>query len=471
MFIDRNNADGSAESGGTLMKLTDLNPARDIGSNCLYVELGPFRIAVDCGLHPKKTGLAALPDFKKIEDGTLDFIIVTHCHLDHVGALPVLFRRHPQAMILMSQGSQAIAARMLRNSCNVMKRQRDELNIKEYPLFTMGEIEEMEPKIMGIPFHRTKRFASADDQELEITFHPAGHIVGAAGVELVYKRRRIFFTGDVQFSDQRTLTGAEFPTQAVDTLVMETTRGANPRTEDFDRELEISRLFASIDRTLRDGGSVLIPAFALGRMQEILCLLHEARRKALIPECPVYASGLGMDLVDYFDGISRKTGTVRFRRQILQELGVKSLKQRFVPGQSPGERAIFVLSSGMMVENTPSYVCASSLIEDSANLIAFVGYCDPETPGGRFQSYTPGEIFPFDALQYQGRIRARVEKYDLSGHADREALLNYALRLDPRAVVLTHGDPDARDWFLDEFAIQGGPRSVIDPVPGESCLV
>jgi len=470
LFIDASQ-NGGHPPDESFMKLTDLNPARDIGSNCLYVELGPFRLVVDCGLHPKKVGREAMPDFDKIEDGSLDFIIITHCHLDHVGSLPVLFRRQPQALVLMSQGSQAIAARMLRNSCNVMKRQRDELHIKEYPLFTMGEVDELEPKIFGIPFHRPKHFSLEGDKEIEITFYPAGHIVGAAGVQLVYKRRKIFFTGDVQFSEQRTLLGADFPTQSIDTLVMETTRGATARSDEFDREREISRLLASVDRTLRDGGSVLIPAFALGRMQEILSLLHEARRKALIPECPVYASGLGMDLMDYFDAISRKTGTVRFRRQILQELGVKSLRQRFTPGKTPGERAIFVLSSGMMVENTPSYACAGSLVEDSASLIAFVGYCDPDTPGGRFQRYTPGEIFPFDALQFQGRIRARVEKYDLSGHADREALLNYALRLDPRAVVLTHGDPEARDWFLDEFAIQGGPRTIIDPVPGEPCLV
>ncbi len=454
-----------------VMKLTDLNPARDIGSNCLYAEVGPFRMVVDCGLHPKKTGRPALPNLGMIEDGSLDFIIITHCHLDHLGSLPVLFRHQPQALVLMSQGSQTIAARMLRNSCNVMKRQREELNIKEDPLYTMGEIDMLEPKIMGLAFNRAKRFTSADNQEIEISFHPAGHVAGAAGVQLVYKRRKIFFTGDVQFSDQHTLPGADFPKEKIDTLVMETTRGNSERAEDFDRARETRRLIESIDATIRAGGSVLIPAFALGRMQEILSLLHEARHKNAIPECPVYASGLGLDLVDYFDTISRKTGILRFRRQVLQELGVRSFRQKFTPGRAPAESAIYVLSSGMLVENTPSYACAASLVEDTANAICFVGYCDPDTPGGRFQRYAQGETFPFDAIDFHGRIKARVERYDLSGHADREALMHYALSVDPRAIVITHGDPSARDWFLDEFAIEGGNRTIIDPIPGEPCLV
>ena len=453
------------------MKLTDLNSARDIGANCLYVEIGPFRMVVDCGLHPKHTGRDALPNFGLIEDGLLDFILITHCHLDHLGALPVLFRHQPQALVLMSQGSQIIAARMLRNSCNVMKRQRDELNIREYPLFTMGEIDELEPKIMGLAFNHPKRFSGPDGQEIEITFYPAGHVAGAAGILLVYKRRRIFFSGDVQFANQYTLDGAAFPTQKLDTLVMETTRGQTERPEDFDRESEAQRLVQQVGATIEGGGSVLIPAFALGRMQEILSILHQGRRNRMIPECPIYASGLGMDLMDYFDTISRKTGALRFRRQILQELGVRSLRQKFVPGRGSGESAIYVLSSGMLVENTPSYACAAALVEDPANAICFVGYCDPDTPGGRFQQYAQGETFPFDAVDFHGRIRAHVEKYDLSGHADREALMQYALSVDPRAVVLTHGDPDSRDWFLDEFAIEGGNRTVIDPEPGKSYLV
>ena len=104
------------------------------------MEFGPWRFVVDTGLHPKFAGYESLPTYSKIPDDSLDFILVTHAHLEHLGSLPVLARRHPDAKIIMSSGTSAIAGRMLRNSVQIMKIQRSELGISEYPLYTRGEI-------------------------------------------------------------------------------------------------------------------------------------------------------------------------------------------------------------------------------------------------------------------------------------------------------------------------------------------
>jgi len=119
------------------MKLTDLNREGGIGANSLYCELGSFKFLVDAGLHPKKVGFGALPDFSRIKDVRLDFVVLSHCHLDHLGALPVVMRDRPDTEVLMSMPSQVLAERMLHNSCNVMKRQREEHSIPEYPLSTL----------------------------------------------------------------------------------------------------------------------------------------------------------------------------------------------------------------------------------------------------------------------------------------------------------------------------------------------
>jgi Cft2 family RNA processing exonuclease len=121
----------------------------------------------------------------------------------------------------------------------------------------------------------------------------------------------------------------------------------------------------------------------------------------------------------------------------------------------------------MMVENTPSYKVASSLIGRARHAVCFVGYCDPETPGGRLLTTAPGAKFSFGALRYTTPLRARVEKFDLSGHADRGELVAYARARQPRAVVLTHGDPPARAWFAETLRKLPSPPQVLDPEPGE----
>jgi len=447
------------------MKLTDLDRERGIGANCMFVELGPFRLLVDSGMHPKRLGLDALPRFNEVEDGTVDFILLTHCHLDHIGSLPVAVRRHPTAQVLCSLPSVSLGPRMLRNSCNVMGKQREELGIAEYPLFTFGEIARLEEKLMPMLFGQPRRF-SVKGEELEITFFAAGHVAGAAGIRLVYKHRAIFFTGDVLFRDQRILKGAAFPAQHFDTIVTETTRGATETLDDPTRAGEIERFITVLRHTLERGGSVIVPVFAFGRMQEILTLLLEARKQRELPASPVFCSGLGLDLVDYFDVITRKTGLLHFRRQVLKELKVRSLKKLIQPGRGLPEAGLYVVSSGMIVENTPSYAAAAAAMRNPHNAICFVGYCDPQTMGGRILATEADEPLTFEALDYVVERRAHVERFDLSGHADREELADYALRGDPRTIVLTHGDPEARDWFMDKFTECAPKVRLHNPEPG-----
>jgi Cft2 family RNA processing exonuclease len=119
----------------------------------------------------------------------------------------------------------------------------------------------------------------------------------------------------------------------------------------------------------------------------------------------------------------------------------------------------------MLVERTPSYTLASGLIGHARNTIGFVGYCDPETPGGELLAAKPGDTFLFKTANVKAKIKARVEKFELSGHADREELLEFAVQATPRSIVLTHGEQSARDWFKQQLALKLPQTTVIDPVP------
>lgn len=447
------------------MRLTDLNREGGIGANSLFIEIDGFNLIVDAGLNPKLAGSMATPDFSVVEDVDIDLIIITHCHLDHIGALPVLMQAHPEARAIMSQSSQMLIERMLHNSCNVMKRQRAEQNIPEYPLFTHEEVDRVSERFETIPFEEACSF-SKTGKKLDVALHQAGHIAGAGGVEISSSNKRYFFTGDVLFDHQTTLSGARFPDSGrFDAVVLETTRGETVRESGQTRELETTRLLSTIRNVLRRGGSVLIPVFALGRMQEILTIINQARKSGDIPQCPVFGAGLGLAVADHLDQISKRTGQAKFSRRTIKELRLKRPPRRITPGKEPSEQGIYIVSSGMLIERTPSYTLAASLLANGRNAICFVGYCDPDTPGGKLLETKPGNTFLFEALDYQTPARAQIERFQMSGHADREELLAFAHSVRPDTIVLTHGDPGAREWFAQALVENEPGLKVIDPAP------
>lgn len=452
------------------MKVTDLSKAQDVGASSMLLEIGPFRILVDSGLDPKKIGMGAIPNFSLIKAHSLDFILLTHCHLDHLGALPLVFRKQKQAKILTSIPSMTLAPRMLRNSYQVMLRQKEEDNIAEYPLYTRMDINDVERALVAMAYGEARTFEKLSDK-LEITFYSSGHIPGAAGCLLEYKHRKIFLTGDVLFEEQCTLDGAQFPEGPIDTLIMETTRGDTPRSSESTRSTEVDRLIEVINHTLDRNGSCLIPVFALGRMQEIMAVLHKAKLAGKLKESPIFCSGLGMDLVDYFENIAKKTGMIHFRKRMVRQLKIRALKREIYPGEDLQEKGIYILSSGMLIEHTPSYLVASALVNHHHNSICFVGYCDPETPGGVLQNTPQEEEFVFRSLNYVCKVRATVEKFDLTGHAERDELLNFAINVKARAIVLTHGEPRARAWFIKKLEESVQTVNVINPEPQVEYLV
>lgn len=449
------------------MQLTDLNGPGGIGANCLLLQLDGLNIVIDAGLHPKLLGREALPRLERLRALHLDLIFLTHCHLDHVGSLPVLARDHPDTPIIMSRDTEHYFKRMLRNSCNVMERQRLEFGVADYPLYSYRDISACGRQALGVLPGQPRHFEAHSGERLTFTLFSSGHVPGAVGLLLEHRHRRIFHSGDVLFSSTDLLDGAAFPSGDMDTVILETTRGATERVQP--REAELERLLRCIQETTSHGGSVLIPVFALGRMQELIAALHQARQAGRLKALPIHVSGLGIDLLNQFDQIGRKSPHLRVRKRMFRELGARKLTDSHRPGADGP--AIYLLSSGMMVENTPSYNAAATLLGSHQHTIAFVGYCDPDTPGGKVLKLRQGEKFFFRAKGKTVPVMARIEKFDLSSHADREELLAYALDRHPRCLVLTHGDPDARAWFRGQVETVDPRCRVIDPPPLKAVTV
>jgi Cft2 family RNA processing exonuclease len=204
-----------------------------IGANSYLLETPDARVVLDAGMHPKHEGTEAIPHFEFLEPGSIDAAIISHSHLDHVGTLPVLLESQPQARVFMSPETAELGKALLHNSVNVMQAKRIELGITEYPLFDHKELDQIEKSFEQ---RRVERPFDLDlAGTLRATFHDAGHILGSVGVTIQSPDKRVFYTGDVNFEDASLQKGAVFPTDPVDALIVETTRGDHVRRPDYNR--------------------------------------------------------------------------------------------------------------------------------------------------------------------------------------------------------------------------------------------
>ncbi len=454
------------------MRITNLNPDADIGASAWLVEIEGRSLLLDSGTHPRREAADSLPLFEAAAHLDLEAIAISHCHLDHVGGLPVALKRFPHSRVFMTDLSYFLVERVLHNSVNVMTRQRDERGIKGYPLYTHEEVDDFAAVFDGLGYRKEVEWAqpvrgrkSGGPYTLE--FHDAGHTMGSAGVLVKAGRRSLFYSGDVCFHDQTLLRAAQFNGIKAEALIVETTRGAQPTPRGFSRAAEIQRLAESIQAVQARKGGVLIPAFALGRTQEMLAAIALLMRSGQLRRQPVYIGGLGRVFTEIYDLQSKRTHRHHPELKLIRELNLVVVSADEIR-HMPLAGRIFVLTSGMVVENTAAYEVALRMLEDQRHGIFFVGYSDPAAPGGRLRAAgTGGQC----RMGEDGRVypvRCEVDSFDLTAHAQRQSILSWIGKVNPRTVILGHGDVKAREWFTSELKRRHPKMNVVSPGPGET---
>jgi Cft2 family RNA processing exonuclease len=371
----------------------------------------------------------------------------------------------------MTELSHCLAGRVLHNSVNVMVRQREEHGIREYPLFTHNEVEGNEDQFQGFKYNReiewgSFRKARSGLPSPALEFFDAGHTLGSAGTLVRGKSETLFYTGDVCFHDQTILKSACFQDLRADVLIMETTRGNRVPPPGFSRQAELERLTGSIQNVLARRGSVLMPAFALGRTQEILAHLSLMMKAGQIPRQPIYIGGLGRVFTEAYDQKAYLTRRQLPDLTLSKELQLIVLEKDELETIKLNGGNIFVLTAGMLTECTPAHDLALRMMAHERQAIFFVGYADPGTPGGRLKASKPGETFIFSASAGEVTRHCEVEEFDLTAHANREALLDFACALSPRAILLGHGEADSRQWFEEQIRDRQPQIKIIQPAPG-----
>ncbi len=426
---------------------TPIGGGAEIGANCYLVTAGDSQLLLDSGIHPKKEGREALPKFSLLQRAP-EAVLVSHGHIDHCGSVPFVLREFPATACYATRPTVSIMDRMLHNSVSVMTTLGKERNIPEYPLYTHSDVDYAIRQSAGIEYDQ--EFTISRHCPFKASFQHAGHVLGSAGILLRAEGHTVYYTGDICLTDQELLGGLQLIDMdvKVDTLIIESTRGAHLDDEERTFTSEIRRFAEEARKVLNNGGVVLVPAFALGRTQELLNIIDRLQANGELPQVPVYASGLGRAIYEVYD---KYTDYLRPEVSLSPLYQFERIGDVWDPKVSRNllkEASIVVATSGMLVENTPSAMIAQEMVQSDKHGVFFVGYLDPDTLGYKLLHANVDDKLVFHTGGKEVAIKLpNRQTFHFSAHAPREDLQHVINRTQPTNVIFVHGDPDAIEWL------------------------
>jgi Cft2 family RNA processing exonuclease len=424
------------------VRVFPLGGGTEIGGSAVLVEGGDTRVLVDAGLRPQAEAIhdMAPPRVEEALRNRIDAVFVTHAHTDHSGFIPAIVRQHPGVKLITSPGTEALLPTMWDDSQKVSERRADAL--AEYmdaaPLYGEAEVEAAEDRIESVRFGQRK---SLRDAQFEL--FPAGHIVGASGVVLHFGDQRVVITGDISYEAQATVDGATIPKSAhnADLLIIESTYCHDVRPP---RQVQALSFVKGVEEVLNHHGRVLIPAFGLGRAQEVALLLKEQ-----LGDTPVLIDGLAGRISRIFEAHASDEGRrLEIFGSNVRQIENRRQREREVKTFGTG---VVITTSGMMTGG-PVIRWAQEILPDRHSALFLCGYQDEESPGSALLSLvngTGGRTLRLPGIEEDiaVQVNANVSMYHLSAHADREGLTDLIREVSPSETMLVHGYPAKQRGF------------------------
>ncbi len=454
------------------MKLTFLGGADEVGASCTVVEVAGKKILVDAGIRisPKTSrGLQndQLPHLAYLTDiGGPDAILVTHAHTDHTGALPQVVRRYPNVPIYATGATIELSRVLLQDSSRLMESRLEAEG--ELPLYDAADVELLLNNWQTIDFNKALKLGA----DLQVTPSISGHIAGAAMLTFESTEGVLVMSGDVSVSPQRTVESAKPPRINADAIVLESTYGGR---EHANRRFEEQRLVDTLTEVTAGGGKALIPAFALGRAQEVIQILLAYEDRISVP---VYVDGMVRAVCDAYsrfaDILPKATAKAAgdsplFFRGKVKPVRNKAMREEIMHSTEP---CIIIASSGMLTGGA-SVAYAGAMAANPRNGIFLTGYQDEESPGRVLQAVMSrkarGETPYLQLGDKRVSVNCHLGKYSLSAHADEAELVAIAEAVDAGRVFLVHGDGDARQSMWQTLLNKG--RQVSRPRAGQEKTV
>ena len=443
------------------MNVYFLGGANEVGASRTVIEFEGCRILVDAGLRMGPGQNSPLPDFEVLkEEGMPDAVLLTHAHTDHTGALPELEGMLSSGIpTYCTPATKALTQVLLED--DVKRQHRDEEQNGDEPLYPPEAVPAALKRIVPVRWLEPVQICNG---ALMARWIPAGHILGAAMLYIEGKRESLLMTGDVSVANQRTLPNLEVPPWCKpDVMVMESTYG-NRRHKN--RDEQEAKLASDVGETIDAGGKVLIPAFAVGRSQEVILALKRAMQRKQVPPFPIYVDGMVRKVNRVYSSHTAELksslrriveqGEDLFYSDLIREVSSRDESESILSG-SP---CCIVASSGMLVGGMSSYY-AEHLAKDPKNLIAIAGYQAEGTPGRALLDLANAEDLAERMWMLKDGttvpVACQVKSYSLSAHADSKELIRLVQNVQPRKLFLVHGDNEAREKLAESVrnTVQG----------------
>jgi metallo-beta-lactamase family protein len=468
-----------------MIELSFIGAAQTVTGSKHLLRTSRASVLLDCGLFQGRRRDSIEKNRSiPVDVDELDAVVLSHAHIDHSGALPLLFKNGYQGPVYATPATRDLAAPMLLDAAMIQDAdaryvarlvERGVPGVEPVePLYRAVDVAPVLARMVGLPYHQQQLIAPG----VAVTFLDAGHVLGSAIVVLDIEDEgqtlRLAFTGDLGRHHLPILRDPEVPS-GIDCLLTESTYGDRLHEP---VQLMADQLAAVVTRTVQRGGKVIIPSFALERAQEVVYELKLLRQRDLIPRIPVYVdSPLTVKLTEVF----------RLHPECYDEAAGELLRGHDSPFEFDGLRYVSDVEESKQIdaEAQPSIIISASgmceagrvlhhlrtTIEDSRNTVVIVGFQAPHTLGRRLvERRSDVRIFGVSHPR-----RAEVVVMDgFSAHADRNGLLDFAEQVRRQGplqrVVLVHGEPEAQRALRAELLTRGFP-SVDVPAPGDRILL
>ena len=461
------------------MKLIFVGAAHEVTGSCHYLEAGGKHILVDCGMEQGVNVFENVP--LPVDEAQIDYVLLTHAHIDHTGLLPLLYARGFRGQVYATDATADLCSIMLRDCAHIQmmeaewknrKAKRSEAVAAMEPLYTMEDAEGIIKRI--VPCHYDREIKICD--EMTVRFTDIGHLLGSSSIEVWLTEgdntRKIVFSGDVGNKNQP-LLHSPIPTREADYVVMESTYG--DRLHSVERPDYVHELAAILKETFDRGGNVVIPSFAVGRTQELLFFLRRIKADRLVKgheDFPVYvdsplaveATGIFQDnRMECFSGealelVKQGINPISFAGLKLAITSDESREINFI--ETP---KVIISASGMCEAGRIRHHLKHNLWRPECTIL-FVGYQAVGTLGRLI-------VDGIDEVKLFGepiQVRAQIKKLvGMSGHADKNGLIEWisGFTRKPERVFIVHGEDSVCTGFAECLKIEYG-QSTYAPYSG-----